>query len=268
MSFVYLYCLLPAVIQANLDGVTAMEDGRPPRSVEAGALQAIVSDVGEDFAEGSLNARIRDLEWLSPRAVRHHDLIDQLYQRCPELLPLAFGAIFTSEESLSERLIAQQTALSQQLAELRGKEEWNVRLTRDEAEFRAQLRSHSPGLQELEAELAGKAPGTRFLLEKKIRNMEAREAQRVSGEVRDDVHASLSRLAVQSRREQLAQTTETGGLRLELRSAYLIEEAAGDDLKNAVSALSGKHALLGYRFELTGPWPAFSFAGGVREALG
>jgi hypothetical protein len=267
VSFVYLYCLLPAAARVSLDGMTAMEHGRPPRTVQAGAVQAIVSDVGEDFAEASLNTRIRDLEWLSPRAVRHHDLIDQLYQSCPELLPLAFGAIFTSEESLSERLMAQQTALSQQLAELRGKEEWNVRLTRDEAEFRTQLRTHSPRLQELEAELAGKAPGTRFLLEKKIRNMEAREAQRVSGEIRDDVHAWLSRLAVQARREQLVQGAETGGLRLELRSAYFIEEAAGDGLRNAVSALSAKYASLGYRFELTGPWPAFTFAGSVREAL-
>jgi len=54
---------------------------------------------------------------------------------------------------------------------------------------------------------------------------------------------------------------------LELRSAYLIKEGTADALTETLQRLSREYAPLGYHFELTGPWPAFSFAGGLREAL-
>ncbi|HEX6513428.1 MAG TPA: GvpL/GvpF family gas vesicle protein, partial [Chloroflexota bacterium] len=191
MSFIYLYCLLPAAGDVSVEAIEGMEPGSAVRLIDAGQLRAAVSEVGDDFAEAQLNARVRDLDWLSPRAVRHHDVVDQLYARCKLMLPLAFGSIFSSLESLRQRLQEQEQELLGRLAMLRQREQWDLKLTRDRPTFGAELARHSPPLADLEAELAAKPPGTRFLLEKKRQTVHAREAQRLSAAVRADVHQAL-----------------------------------------------------------------------------
>lgn len=264
---IYLYCLLPAEVEVAADGLLAMEDARPVRLVSAGKLQAAVSEVGEEFSEASLNASIRDLDWLSPRAVRHHDVVDGLYTRCHWLLPLTFGAIFRSEESLRQKLAAGHDQLRTRLDQLRGREEWDFRLSRDEAQFTQELAKHSPALQQLQSDLTSKSPGTRFLLERKLRNIQAQEAKRLSAQVRTDVQRTLAAAASEAHQDELATTGQAQNMRLELRSAYLTEQGKDGSLKQAVATLSAKYRPLGYALDLSGPWPAFSFAGGVGEAL-
>jgi len=264
---IYLYCLLPAEVDVSVEGIAAMEEGAPPRLVREGKLQAAVSEVGHEFDEEQLNLRIRDLDWLSPRAVRHHEVVDALYAHCSWLLPLTFGAIFRSEESLRQRLRRQQQDLRARLERLCGREQWDLKLSRDQAEFRAQLRSHSQELRLLEDELTAKPPGTRFLLERKLQNLEARESRRLSADIRTEVHRELSARAVEATRDELVTPAQPQNVRLELRSVYLIEAGSAAGLKEVANELAGKYGQLGYSFELTGPWPAFSFAGGLREAL-
>ncbi|HLG69526.1 MAG TPA: GvpL/GvpF family gas vesicle protein [Chloroflexota bacterium] len=263
----YLYCLLPAGSEVEVAGLAGM-DGARVELAQAGTLQAAWSEVGDEFAEASLNARIRDLDWLSPRAVRHHEVVDALYNRCKPLLPLSFGVIFRSVERLQDQLAARHDELSERLERLRGRDEWNLKLTRDQAVFSRELREVSPELRALRAELETKAPGTRFLLEKKIQNLEAREAQRVSVAVRAEAHSTLAAVAVEAHRDQLSPAAAQEPVRLELRSAYLVDESATDSLQAAVEALAAKYGGLGYTLELSGPWPAFTFARGVQEALG
>jgi hypothetical protein len=267
VTLIYLYCLLPGEAQLGVEDIEGMEPGRPLELVAAGLLQAAVSEVGEEFSEATLNARIRDLDWLSPRAVRHHEVVDQLFARCRPLLPLSFGAIFQSKDSLKERLAPQQHELVARLDRLRGREEWDLKLSRDEAIFRGQLREESEPVRQLETELAAKPPGTRFLLEKKLENLQSREAQRVSASVRGEVHKALSARAVEAQRDPLSTPAQPQSIRLELRSAYLVEQQDAGTLKSTADALADKYAPLGYQLELSGPWPPFTFAGGVRETL-
>lgn len=267
MSLVYLYCLLPAEAQVSVEGIEGLEAGSEVRLAPAGKLLAAISAVGPEFAEAQLNARIRDLDWLSPRAVRHHEVVDALYGRCKLLLPLTFGAIFRSERSLARRLASQEAQLLASLERLQGREQWDLKLTRDEQTFGERLEEQSPDLRAASAELAAKPPGTRFLLEKKLQTLQAREAQRIAAAVRKDVHDTLSDLAVEAQRDQLSAPPPGQPVRLELKASYLVEEAASDGLKFAIGSLSRKHASLGYELDLSGPWPPFSFAGGLREAL-
>ncbi len=265
-GLVYVFCILSGDAAVSLEGIPGMEPERPPRAIRAGGVQAVASEVGPDFSEEALNASIRDLDWLSPRAVRHHEVVDTLFERAKLLLPLTFGAIFTSEASLRQRLEAQSVDLGAALERLRGREQWDLKLTRDEARFMEALRQHSAPLRQMAAELAAKPPGTRFLLEKKLKTLEAGEARRLGAAIRTDVHEVLSARAVEAHRDELP-ASPSQPVRLELRSAYLVEEAASDGLKLAIAELLHKYGSLGYGFDLTGPWPAFTFARGVREAL-
>jgi hypothetical protein len=263
---IYLYCLLPAEVAVSGEGLLAMDEAHPVRFVRSGSLQAAVSEVGEEFAEANLNAHIRDLDWLSPRAVRHHDVVDGLFTRCRWLLPLTFGAIFRSEGTLRDRLQASHDELRARLEWLQGREEWDVKLSRDEDRFEERLAGQSASLQQLQTELAGKPPGTRFLLEKKLHKLRAQEAKRLAAEIRAEAKRALAGAAIEAHLDELAPAAPGQKVKLELRGAYLVAQGHEAPLKAAAEALAQKYSPLGYSLEVTGPWPAFSFASGLEEA--
>jgi len=199
--------------------------------------------------------------------VRHHEVVDRLYAECRELLPLSFGAIFRSAESLRQRLESQAAELQATLTRLAGKEEWDVKLSRDQAAFQAGLGTHSEDLRTIEREMATLPPGRAYMLRKKRENVAAAEAKRIGGGVREDVHRTLSQLASEAQRDRLV-AAPLADVRLELRSAYLVEEANAIGLKLAAERLSNTYAPLGYSLDLSGPWPPFSFTGSLRDTLG
>ncbi|HEU0168356.1 MAG TPA: GvpL/GvpF family gas vesicle protein [Chloroflexota bacterium] len=261
-AFLYLYCLLPADTPADVVGITGI-DGRAVRLERVAGFTAAVSEVGEDFAEGTLNERIRDLDWLSPRAVQHHEVVDALYTQTKHVLPLSFGAIFRDPASLAERLTQQRRQLAATLEDLCGKEEWNLKLVRDEGVFFPALREHSPELRSLTAAVSTEAPGKAFMLRKKQQAAEGGEARRVTAEVRERVFKELAAYAAKTHRDALVAPAEGSDVRLELRASYLVQETAAVGLKNASERLSIEYAPLGFRLELTGPWPPFTFAGSL-----
>jgi len=267
-ALIYAYCLLPQDAALDMAGVEPIEAGSPLEIVRAGRLQAVCSQVGPDFEERTLNERFRDLDWLSPRAVRHHEVVDALFGQCRPILPLTFGAIFRSRDALRSRIERDQVALAAALDRLARKAEWDLKLIREEDAFHSHLRSASDALRALDAELQGKPPGTAFMLAKKIAALETAEARRVSAEVRADVHAQLSDLASEATVDELAPLPSEPRTRLEMRSAYLVSETAAAGLKLAVDGLSEQYGLLGYIFDLSGPWPPFSFAGRLPDTLG
>jgi hypothetical protein len=51
-----------------------------------------------------------------------------------------------------------------------------------------------------------------------------------------------------------------------LNAAYLVPEARTEEFQSLVRTLSRRHAPEGLALELTGPWPAYHFAGSAAEA--
>ena len=91
MSLVYVYAIAPGG-SAEPKDVRGIEDG-PVRAIRDGELVAFVSDVPEsEFGETPLNAHLADMEWLTPRAVRHQEVNAALAAVCDPLVPLSFGA--------------------------------------------------------------------------------------------------------------------------------------------------------------------------------
>jgi hypothetical protein len=53
-----------------------------------------------------------------------------------------------------------------------------------------------------------------------------------------------------------------------LNSAYLVDDAALDAFKAALDEKAAAYGNHGFRFELTGPWPAYNFVALPAEASG
>ncbi|MGH2365516.1 MAG: GvpL/GvpF family gas vesicle protein [Chloroflexota bacterium] len=258
----YVYCLLRAPDRPELADLAGIDVDQPLTLRSAGNVVAVLSQVGADFEEERLNDHVRDLDWLSPRAVRHHAVVDALYARCAVVLPLAFATLFSSPESLDAELLRDKQALLERLEFLRGKEEWELKLRRDAAAFEAALVAHSQPLREVQEALQRQGgPGATFMLRKKLERLRAEEALTLRQRVRTEVHAALSAGCAQARVDNLdvAGVGESG--ELEMKSAYLVERQAVNGMKLAAGSQAAQYGQLGYSLELSGPWPAFSFAG-------
>ncbi|HUZ78389.1 MAG TPA: GvpL/GvpF family gas vesicle protein [Chloroflexota bacterium] len=263
----YVYCLLTAPDRPELADLAGIDANQPLTLRSVGSVVAVLSQVGADFEEDRLNDHVRDLEWLSPRAVRHHAVVDALYARASVVLPLAFATLFASPESLDAELLRDQQALLHRLEFLRGKEAWELKLRRDATAFEAALVAHSQTLRDVQEALQRQGgPGATFMLRKKLERLRAEEALALRRQVRVEVHAALSAACAQARVDSLdvAGVGESG--ELEMKSAYLVDHQRADGMKLAAQGQAAQYGQLGYSLELSGPWPAFSFAGALGGA--
>jgi hypothetical protein len=46
-----------------------------------------------------------------------------------------------------------------------------------------------------------------------------------------------------------------------LKAAYLVDKAREDDFRRVLEEIGRDYEPFGFRFELTGPWPPYSFVG-------
>jgi hypothetical protein len=250
----YVYGIVPAaaaprVDAAALDGI----DGGRVRTIVDGDFAAASSDVdAQEYGEAGLNDRVRDLDWLTPRAAAHQAVNARLLDIAGVVLPLSFGALYRDDERVREMLREDRSARSERLRALAGRAEWVVTVVRDEGEER----DGDGALQEIDREIASSAPGKGYLLTKR-RDAVAKEATaRADADAADRALTHLVRASERTFREQVVQG---GGDVVVLRVSVLAPRARETDVDGATAAITSELEPRGYRVRVTGPWPAYRF---------
>ncbi len=180
---VYVYAVLDAA--RGEWGAVSLElpsgiEALPVRLLAAGPLAAAVSDVpSAEFDEAPLNAHVRDLAWLGPRALAHQQVNAALLESAEALLPLAFGAVFRAKEGVRAFLDRERGELLERLQHVRGRGEWVVAVRRDEAAALADLERSEPALASLIDTASASAPGRAYLLRKRVEEARARRSASV-----------------------------------------------------------------------------------------
>ncbi len=259
----YVYCVgergaLAPLFDAGLP--EAIEEGAGLEAVEAGGLSAVVSAVPlEVYGEGALAERLSDATWTATRALRHERVAEHFARRAA-VVPLRFGAIYLRREGVGRMLAERAAQFREVLARLEGREEWGLNVYVERARLREEVTRLSARLREMAGRADASAPGQAYLLRKKIeglRDEEARaETRRVAREVEETLAASCDGAA--RLRVLKDEATEQG--ELAARLAFLVRREAFDDFRDAAERLAADYTPLGFRFELTGPWPAYNFA--------
>lgn len=259
----YVYCVgesaaLASLFDAELPG--AIEEGAGLEVVEATGLAAVVSAVSlEVYGEGALEQRLSDATWTATRALRHERVAEHFARRTA-VVPLRFGAIYLRREGVEQMLSERAAQFREVLARLRGREEWGLNVYVERGRLREEVTRVSARLREMSERADASAPGQAYLLRKKIeglRDEEARvETRRVAREVEETMAAACDGAA--RLRVLKDEATEHG--ELAARLAFLVAREAFDTFRDAAERLAERYTPLGFRFELTGPWPAYNFA--------
>jgi hypothetical protein len=191
-----------------------------------------------------------DPAWIGARAHAHHG-VAAAAAAAGACLPLAFGALFASRDSLGTWVEARQAGLERALARVAGRAEWAVRLHEDAEAHAAWLDLHDPDLQALAARIAAASSGTGFLLER--RQAQARSAARAA------------HLAAAGREVAVALAGNAGLVEQQAACWTVLADAAERQLLEAALApLAQAWEGNGLMLALSGPWPPYAFA---REAL-
>ena len=235
------------------DGGTGVHPDDAPVWLREGGLALLCSHVpAAEFGEAPLRSNLNELAWLERTARAHEAAIEAAFEGAV-VVPLRLCTLFADEDGARRMLAERHDALTAALGALAGREEWSVKLLVDRERIAEELR-------EAGSDPAEAGTGAAYLLmrreERRLR--EAVDERAVS--LAEDVHARLQERAVDAR-VRPAQNRELSGHEgdMVLNGAYLVERDQADGLRELVAELGARHAPLGARIELGGPFPPFSF---------
>jgi len=257
-DLLYLYAVAPVSAASAGEAIAGLDD-RPVRALREGDLVAFAGAVpASEFDEAPLNAHLADLEWLAPRAERHQRVNAQLFERADALLPLSFGTVFRSEDSIRRMLRERRDDLVARLAAVRGCSEWVVTVRRDTARAEAALEAHDASLAQLRRDLTASQPGRRYLLERQAGEIRRRALRSADAAAAAEITSAVERTARRIYREPIVAGTVESGQAVARLSA-LVECARESPFCDAVDAAGMQWLERGYAVERTGPWPAYRF---------
>ena len=138
------------------------------------------------------------------------------------------------------------------------RKEWGVKL------YAAGNPSDAEGSTDVPTVGAAAGPGAAYLRRRRGQLSAQEEARRAVVRSAEDIHAILGRLAEAAKLHapQDPQLTGDAGWTV-LNAAYLVKDERAGDFTGAIKDLADRHHQV--RFEVTGPWPPYSFAATLEE---
>ena len=259
----YVYCVGGREALAPLFGAElpeAIEEGAGLEAVEAAGLAAVVSEVPlEVYGEGALDQRLSDATWTATRALRHERVAEHFARRAA-VVPLRFGAIYLRREGVASMIEERAAQLREVLARLEGREEWGLNVYVERGRLREEVTRLSARLREMAGRAEASTPGQSYLLRKKIEGLRDEEARAETRRVAREVEETLAAACDGSARLRVLKDEATEQGELAARLAFLVRREGFDAFRDAAERLADRYTPLGFRFELTGPWPAYNFA--------
>jgi hypothetical protein len=221
---------------------------------------AVVSPVPlAEFGPESLGANLQDLAWVRDRVLGHQQVLARLLHR-HTLIPFKFGALFSSEDSVREMLDRHYQRFEETLARLDGATEWGVKIFCSRQDLAKRLRETGEGLETLRRAVSRAPEGAAYFLRKKLEQAAERGAEDVIDACVRESHGRLAGCARQAVTNPVQPPeVHLRGMEMILNGAYLVDDGNLKVFRAAMASLDEAYASLGMSFEITGPWPPFSF---------
>jgi hypothetical protein len=240
-------------------GSAAMAEGQLLGAIEVGDVAAVFSPVPlAEFGKEGGRKNFEDPAWVVPRACRHDRVIKHVMEFSP-VLPVRFGAVFTSPKCIREQLTKNGPEISWFLDHVSNKEEWSVKayghlektgawLLRTDPEL-VQKRRHEPA-----------SPGARYLHDRHLAVQAARQARQMWRSAADRLREALAGRALKLcplplRRRNPSEREDE----MIFHSAFLLERECVTDFRARVESMEADLRERGLTFEVCGPWPPYNF---------
>jgi hypothetical protein len=250
----YLYGVIPG-------GQPLPED--KPAQVEAlrfSTIAAIVEPVlASEFASETLDQKLQSVDWVAPLARKHNAVLEGAMRLGP-VVPARLCTLFSDVPSLSKQLAQNEQRFAEWLNWLKDRQEWGIKVFCSEEKLRSSLVPTVVESQAIEAAVANGNAGLAYVLRKKLDSRLTDEVSARIDEVVEIGNEAIASLCVECRQRALLSEASTGRKdAMVLNAAILVDVEACDRLHAEVDMLASRFDVEGFSFELTGPWPTYSF---------
>ncbi len=261
----YVYGIVPSAIDlASAPPPLGVDDARvalEPCEDVAALMSAVDS---EAYAPSSLERSTADVEWMSPRAVAHDRVLTWASDRGGgAVVPLPMFSLFTEPAAVQRMLRERSPQLADTLQRVARGREYALRVYRVDAELMESMTAFSPHLAELASKAAAATPGQRYLLERKLEDAKRAEMRGVTMEIADAIVGALTVYTIDAVKSPVPRVSDAAGRGpMVLNAAFLVAPDRLNPFQQTLTSLVEQHGARGFRFDFTGPWPPYHFAGG------
>jgi hypothetical protein len=259
----YLYAVGRGLDPDQVRDVSALR-GAALRVLEHQDLVAFVSTVDlDEFGESGLRNHLEDLDWLEDVARCHDEVVRRVAAATAALAPFRLATIYRSDPRVRDRIDELHSDLVLALDRIEGCSEWSVKaLIKSETSSPKPDDARRP--PHADADLgAGSSPGsgsgTAYLMRRRAELDQSKKTAENAAVLADRLFRELSAAARAARRLAPQDPRLSGRSELmALNSAFLVADARLAAFQVLVEDLSNRYD--GFRVEVDGPWPPYSFA--------
>ena len=236
----YVYCIIKSTEPRSFGSIGIGGRGDEVYTVHYEGLAAVVSDTPLVVYDPT-----RD-------NVFTHEQINETVMREFTVLPMAFGALFRTEQDIVELIRGTYDALRDVFAKMEGKVEFGLKVNWDRDLVIAEIEKDNEQIRQLKNQITMRTTGSTYFARMQLgRLVEAALTEQSDAYVRE-VYSVLQDTAVASR------ANKPIGDKMIMNAAFLVErnrEAEFDlKVKEVAAKYEGKLS-----FKYSGPWPPYNF---------
>ncbi len=181
-----------------------------------------------------------------------HEQVNETVMREFTVLPMAFGALFRTEEDIIELIRGTYDALRDVLAKMEGKVEFGLKVNWDRDRVIAELEQQNEEIRHLKEQITQRTTGSTYFARMQLgRLVETALSDQADAYIRE-VYSVLRDTAVASR------ANKPIGDKMIMNAAFLIERSDEAEFDRHVNELAAKYEGK-CSFKYTGPWPPYNF---------
>lgn len=259
---VYAYGIVRLGSTAGLPGgpidLAGATFGRP-RLLLSGSLAAIVSDLR--LSKGvSLDALLRNSRHAEQLVLHHHRVLEELVETL-SVLPFRFGVMFKDDQGVAVALEQNRKALLEAIGRIDGATEWGLKIYCAPDQLGRRLAGEIPAITELETDIASADEGKAFFLRKRLKSLTEKEIEQAITRCVNYTTGRLDAVVREFAPGKLQPAEMHGrGSEMVLNGACLVDRGLKEGFFQLLEDMFAAYAGFGFDYEITGPWPPYSFA--------
>jgi hypothetical protein len=181
-----------------------------------------------------------------------HEQVNETVMRDFTVLPMAFGALFRTEDDIIELMRGTEDALRDVLNKMAGKVEYGLKVNWDRDRVIAEIEQENEEIRNLKEQITSRATGSTYFARMQLGRLVEQALSEQSDSYVREVYAALRDTAVASR------ANKPIGDKMIMNAAFLVEREREAEFDSKVKEIAAKYEGK-LSFKYTGPWPPYNF---------
>jgi hypothetical protein len=181
-----------------------------------------------------------------------HEQVNEAVMREFTVLPMAFGALFRTEEDIIELMRGTYDALRDVLTKMEGKVEFGLKVNWDRDRVIAEIEQENEEIRNLKEQITSRATGSTYFARMQLGRLVETALTEQSEAYLREVYSVLRDTAVASR------ANKPIGDKMIMNAAFLVERVRESEFDQKVKEIAAKYEGK-LSFKYTGPWPPYNF---------